>query len=84
MPRQTEINLRDVPAAMTELDFERYRRGQSVVSLAAESGIATGSSFAWRSGGRVPSVLKFIQYAETLGFEVIMRRKTGKAIRTAK
>lgn len=70
-----EFNLRDQVPAILALNEERQRLGMSLGDMEDKSGVSVGSVYAWRGGNRSPQVHMLIALAETLGFEVVMRRK---------
>ncbi len=70
-----EFNLRDQVPAIIELYAERARKGLSLGDLEDRSGVSLGSMYAWRSGKRSPQTHMIVALAETLGFEIVMRRK---------
>lgn len=73
-PEADEICLSDQKAAMERLFAERTRIGMSIWDLEARSGISTKSLYCWKDGSRAPALGNLVALAETLGFEIVMRR----------
>lgn len=72
---EAEHNLNDLPAAMARLEEERRRRGMTLGDMEEKSGVSTNSFYAWRSGYRAPQLPLLVALAQTLGFEVYIRRR---------
>ncbi len=75
MSDEVEYNLRDQRAAMAALDDERRTRGMSLAEMEDRSGVSVNSVYAWRSCARSPTLFNVVALAETLGFEIVMRRR---------
>lgn len=69
-----EFDLSDQCAAMTALDDERGAMGMSLGDMEDKSGVSVNSFYYWKSGKRSPQLVNLVALAQTLGFEVIMRR----------
>lgn len=70
-----EIGLTSQKEAMRVLNEERTRIGMNVRDLEAKSGVSVSSFYAWKCNVRSPNLANMIALAQTLGFEVVMRRK---------
>lgn len=75
MTEEVEYNLRDQRTAMAALDEERKARSMSLGEMEDRSGVSVNSVYAWRSCARSPTLFNVVALAETLGFEIVMRRK---------
>jgi transcriptional regulator with XRE-family HTH domain len=53
----------------------RIRKGWSQRKAAARCGYPPMTFWCWEAGTRLPNIIRFIDWAETMGFEVIIRRK---------
>lgn len=70
-----EFNLCDQQNAMKVLAEERVRIGMSLGDLEEKSGVSTNSFYAWQSKARAPQLPLLVALAQTLGFDVILRRR---------
>lgn len=70
-----ETNLNDQRRAMAALFKEREAVGITTRDLEKQSGVSFNAVSTWRHGLCAPTLDKFIALAETLGFEVVLRRK---------
>lgn len=72
-----EIALRDQRLATARLNEERKRIGLEVWELEAKSGVSASAFFAWKAGKRAPVLSCMVAVAQTLGFETVLRNRTG-------
>ena len=70
-----ECDLSDQRGAFEALEAERCRIGMTVLDMEHRSGVAATSVYSWRKCARSPMLVNMVALAETLGFEVVMRRK---------
>jgi len=75
MNEAQETNLNDQRRAMAALFKEREAIGLPFRDWEDRSGISSNSAYAWRYGKRAPMLCNIVALAETLGFELIMRKK---------
>lgn len=71
-----EFDLTDQRKAMRVLNEERQSIGMNVRDLEAKSGVSVSSFYAWQCNLRSPNLANMIALAQTLGFEVVMRRRS--------
>ena len=72
-PEAYDLNHQQVEA-MLALDRERQRLGWNVRDLEARSGISVSSMYAWQANLRSPNLANVVALAQTLGFDVVMRK----------
>lgn len=75
MDDNLEFNLCDPRPAMNAIEMERKERGVHLKTMADITGISINSVYAWRAGSRSPMVSHLVQFADVMGFEIVMRRK---------
>lgn len=73
----SEYNLKDQGAVMAAIYAERDRLGVSLGDMEQRSGVSVNSVYAWRKCQRSPTLCNMVAIAETFGYEIIMRRKSG-------
>lgn len=72
---QDEFDLTNQRKAMAALDAERKRKRMFVADMEDKSGVSANTFYAWRGGMREPTLGHLVALAQTLGFDVIMRRR---------
>ncbi|MER9706084.1 hypothetical protein NKJ10_17815 [Mesorhizobium sp. M0204] len=70
-----EFDLCNQRRAMAALNAERKRIGMPIVVMEDTSGVSMNSFYAWNGGSREPTLGCLVAVAQTLGFDVIMRRR---------
>lgn len=70
-----EINMNCQVNAVRRLDVERKHVGMSIYDMENKSGVSINSFYAWKRNVRSASVPNIVAVAESLGFEIIMRKK---------
>jgi transcriptional regulator with XRE-family HTH domain len=70
-----EYDLRDQRAAMMALEAQRQQLRLFHNDVETKSGVSTNSVFSWRHGARSPGLGNLVALAQTLGFEIVMRRR---------
>jgi transcriptional regulator with XRE-family HTH domain len=68
------IDLNHQFEAMRLLDQERQRLGWTVRDLEAKSGVSVSSFYAWQVNLRSPNLANLVALAQSLGFDIFMRR----------
>jgi hypothetical protein len=69
-----EIDASDARQVMGVLFASRVRAGASFLDMEARSGISAKSAYAWLNGRRQPALANLAAWAQSLGFDLIMRR----------
>ncbi|RCL04011.1 MAG: hypothetical protein JSC189_000048 [Candidatus Tokpelaia sp. JSC189] len=70
-----EITLNDVSRTVTSLIDKHIQGTMCRVDFELRSGVSIRSIYKWRNGTHDPKMSYFIAFANTLGYDVIMRRK---------
>lgn len=70
-----EINMNCQVDAVKRLDKERKEIGMSIYDMETKSGVSINSFYAWKRNVRSASVPNIVAVAESLGFEIVMRKK---------
>ncbi|RWF64108.1 hypothetical protein [Mesorhizobium sp.] len=70
-----EFDLSQQRRAMSALQAERQRLSMPVAVMELKSGVCMNSFYAWHGGLREPTLGCLVAVAQTLGFDVIMRRR---------
>lgn len=75
-PEETdEFDLNQQRRAMSALHAERRRIAMSIADMEQKSGVSMNSFYAWHGGQREPTLGCLVAVAQTLGFDIIMRRR---------
>jgi hypothetical protein len=74
-PTQGVFNLQKITTAMLALNEARERMSLSSRELRQVSSVSMSSFYSWLRGERDPTLGRLVNLAESLGFEIIMRRK---------
>ncbi|MER9505991.1 helix-turn-helix transcriptional regulator [Mesorhizobium sp. M0579] len=74
-PGAADLNLDDLGAALAALDAERKRRKMRLGDMEEKSGVSANTFLAWKSGSRKPTLGCLVAIAQTLGFDVILKRR---------
>lgn len=72
-----EFNLNDLHAALAALERQRKDQLMLLVELEDVSGVSTNSFLAWRGGRRDPTLGCFVAIAQTIGFDVLLVRRSA-------
>ncbi|RWB72945.1 MAG: XRE family transcriptional regulator [Mesorhizobium sp.] len=72
-----EYDLTDQRTAMAALCAERERIGMPIISMEEKSGVCMNSLYAWRKGVRQPSLGCLVALAQTLGFDILLVRRSA-------
>ncbi|RWC28114.1 MAG: XRE family transcriptional regulator [Mesorhizobium sp.] len=70
-----EFDLCNQRRAMAALNAERKRVGMPIAHMEDKSGVSMNSFYAWNGGQREPTLGCLVAVAQTLGFDVVMRRR---------
>ncbi|MBZ9821936.1 MAG: hypothetical protein E5X76_28770 [Mesorhizobium sp.] len=70
-----EFDLSQQRRAMSALQAERQRIAMPVAVMELKSGVCMNSFYAWHGGLREPTLGCLVAVAQTLGFDIIMRRR---------
>ncbi|ESZ63744.1 hypothetical protein NL532_31950 [Mesorhizobium sp. C120A] len=70
-----EFDLSQQRRAMFALQHERRRIAMPISDMELKSGVAMNSFYAWHGGLREPTLGCLVAVAQTLGFDIIMRRR---------
>ncbi|QKC89951.1 hypothetical protein EB230_17220 [Mesorhizobium sp. NZP2234] len=71
-----EFDLNQQRRAMAALNAERKRLGMPIFQMEDTSGVSMNSFYAWQGGLREPTLGCLVAVAQTLGFDVVMRRRS--------
>lgn len=75
--RPDEFNLNDRHGAMAALERERRDQKLLLVDMEVLSGVSANTFLAWRGGQRDPTLGCLVALAQTLGFDVLMVRRSN-------
>jgi len=70
-----EIDLANRRAAMAALVKEREIKHMTLLDISWDSGVSWDAVRSWAQGRREPTMGNLIAVAQTLGFEIILRKK---------
>lgn len=72
---KNEFDLCNQRTAMAALEEERRQKQMHLVDMEATSGVSVNTFYAWKGCTREPTLGNLVALAQTLGFDVILRRR---------